>query len=101
MLVSLFFASRRRHTRSLRDWSSDVCSSDLAVIGGGARRGKPLCILDLGVPRDVDPAIAQIENVFLYDIDDLQTVAAQATARRRDEVPAAERIVEEETDRFW
>jgi glutamyl-tRNA reductase len=69
------------------------------VIGG--RRGRPLCILDLAVPRDVDPAIAQLENVFLYDIDDLQTVAAQATARRRDEVPAAERIVEEETDLFW
>lgn len=70
-----------------------------AVIGG--RRGRPLCILDLAVPRDVDPAIAQLENVFLYDIDDLQTVAAQATSRRRDEVPAAERIVEEETDLFW
>ena len=67
----------------------------------GTRRGRPLCILDLAVPRDVDPAIAQIENVFLYDVDDLQTVAAQATARRRDEIPAAERIVEEETDLFW
>ncbi len=67
----------------------------------GARRGKPLCILDLAMPRDVDPAIAQLENVFLYDVDDLQTVAAQATARRRDEIPAAERIVEEETDLFW
>jgi glutamyl-tRNA reductase len=66
-----------------------------------SRRGRPLCILDLAVPRDVDPAIAQIENVFLYDVDDLQTVAAQATARRRDEIPAAERIVEEETDVFW
>ena len=65
------------------------------------RRGRPLCILDLAVPRDVDPAIAQIENVFLYDVDDLQKVAAQATARRRDEIPAAERIVEEETDLFW
>jgi glutamyl-tRNA reductase len=65
------------------------------------RRGRPLCVLDLAVPRDVDPAIAQIENVFLYDVDDLQTVAAQATARRRDEIPAAERIVEEETDLFW
>jgi len=65
------------------------------------RRGRPLCILDLAVPRDVDPAIAQIENVFLYDVDDLQTVAAQATARRRDEIPAAERIVEEETNLFW
>ena len=72
-------------------------------VGGiiGARRGKPLCILDLAVPRDVDPAIAQLENVFLYDVDDLQTVAAQATARRRDEVPSAERIVEQETDLFW
>ena len=69
------------------------------VIAG--RSGRPLCILDLAVPRDVDPAIAQIENVFLYDVDDLQTVASQATARRRDEVPAAERIVEEETDLFW
>ena len=67
----------------------------------GARRGKPLCILDLAMPRDVDPAIAQLENVFLYDVDDLQTVAAQATARRHDEIPAAERIVEEETDLFW
>jgi len=45
--------------------------------------------------------VGQIENVFLYDVDDLQTVAAQATARRRDEIPAAERIVEEETDLFW
>jgi glutamyl-tRNA reductase len=69
------------------------------IIAG--RRGRPLCILDLAVPRDVDPAIAQLENVFLYDVDDLQTVAAQATARRRDEIPAAERIVEEETDLFW
>lgn len=65
------------------------------------RGGRPLCILDLAVPRDVDPAVAQIENVFLYDVDDLQTVAAQATTRRRDEIPAAERIVEEETDLFW
>ena len=71
------------------------------VIGGGARRGRPLCILDLAVPRDVDPALAQLESVFLYDVDDLQTVAAHATARRRDEIPAAERIVEEETDLFW
>ncbi|HZH81003.1 MAG TPA: glutamyl-tRNA reductase, partial [Gemmatimonadales bacterium] len=47
------------------------------------RGGRPLCILDLAVPRDVDPAVAQLENVFLYDIDDLQAVAAQAAAQRR------------------
>src|SRR5881628_2127221 len=65
------------------------------------RDGRPLCLLDLAVPRDVEPAVAQLENVFLYDIDDLQAVAAQATAQRRGEIPAAERIVSEEVDRFW
>jgi glutamyl-tRNA reductase len=67
----------------------------------GARRGRPLCILDLAVPRDVEPAVGQLENVFLYNLDDLQTVAAHAAARRREEVPAAERIVDEEVERFW
>jgi len=67
-----------------------------------ARRGvRPLCILDLAVPRDVDPAVAQLENVFLYDIDDLQAVAAQAAAQRRSDIPAAEHIVSEEVERFW
>jgi glutamyl-tRNA reductase len=65
------------------------------------RAGRPLCILDLGVPRDVEPAVGQLENVFLYDIDDLQAVAAQAAAERRTEIPAAERIVAEEVERFW
>lgn len=67
-----------------------------------ARRGdRPLCILDLAVPRDVEPAVGQLENVFLYDIDDLQAVAAQAATERRSEIPAAERIVSEEVERFW
>jgi len=67
----------------------------------GRRGGRPLCILDLAVPRDVERAIAQLENVFLYDIDDLQAVAAQTAETRRSEIPAAERIVEEEVDQFW
>ncbi len=65
------------------------------------RGGRPLCILDLGVPRDVEPAVAQLENVFLYDVDDLQAVAAQAAAGRRRDIPAAEHIVTEEVERFW
>jgi glutamyl-tRNA reductase len=65
------------------------------------RGGRPLCILDLAVPRDVEPAVGQLENVFLYDIDDLQAVAAHAAADRHQEVPAAERIVTDELDRFW
>lgn len=65
------------------------------------RGGRPLCILDLAMPRDVEPAVGQLENVFLYDIDDLQAVAAQAAAARKEVVPAAERIVSEEVERFW
>src|SRR5690349_753012 len=65
------------------------------------RQGRPLCILDLAVPRDVEPAVAQLENVFLYDIDDLQAVAAHATAGRREHIPVAEDIVSEEVERFW
>jgi glutamyl-tRNA reductase len=65
------------------------------------RQGRPLCILDLAVPRDVEPAVAQLENVFLYDIDDLQAVAAHATVGRREHIPIAEDIVSEEVERFW
>src|SRR3989442_1743734 len=67
----------------------------------GRRRGRPLCILDLAVPRDVEPAVGQLENVFLYDIDDLQAVAAHAPSERHREIPAAERIVGDEVERFW
>jgi glutamyl-tRNA reductase len=66
-----------------------------------SRQGRPLCILDLAVPRDVEPAVGQLENVFLYDVDDLQAVAGQAAAQRRGEIPAAEHIVNEEVERFW
>ncbi|PYP29430.1 MAG: hypothetical protein DMD49_13130 [Gemmatimonadetes bacterium] len=69
-----------------------------AIAGRG---GRPLCILDLAVPRDVEPAVGQLENVFLYDVDDLQAVAGQAAAQRRGEIPAAEHIVNEEVERFW
>jgi glutamyl-tRNA reductase len=65
------------------------------------RHGRPLCILDLAVPRDVEPSVGQLENVFLYDVDDLQSVAGQAAAQRRGEIPAAEGIVNEEVERFW
>lgn len=65
------------------------------------RGGRPLCILDIAVPRDVDPSVGSLANVFLYDIDDLQGVVAAAVGRRRSEIPAAERIVEQEAGYFW
>ncbi|MBI4421806.1 MAG: glutamyl-tRNA reductase, partial [Gemmatimonadetes bacterium] len=63
--------------------------------------GRPLCLLDIAVPRDVDPAVGKLESVFLYDIDDLQEVAAQAIGDRKRVIPAAERIIDEEVGYFW
>src|SRR5256714_8342725 len=67
----------------------------------GRRCGRPLCILDLAVPRDVEPPVGQLENAFLYDIDDLQAVAAHAAPERHHAMPAAQRIVGGEGEGFW
>ena len=61
-----------------------------------ARRYRPLFLVDLALPRNVDPAVNQLENVFVYDLDDLEKVAAQNRGLREGEVERAEQIVEEE-----
>ncbi len=66
----------------------------------GARAGRPLLLIDIAVPRDVDPACAELEGVSLYDIDDLQARAARNHEERAEEIPQAEEIVEEEIRRF-
>ncbi len=64
------------------------------------RDHRPLLLIDIAVPRDIDPACAQIEGVTLYDIDDLQAVSARNLSSRQEEIPRAEEIVEEEIRRF-
>jgi glutamyl-tRNA reductase len=64
------------------------------------RRNRPLFIIDIAVPRDVEAAAGEIEQVFLYNIDDLQAVVAENMARRAGEVAQAEAIVGEEVERF-
>jgi glutamyl-tRNA reductase len=65
-----------------------------------ARRGRPLFLIDLAVPRDLDPAIHELEGCYLYDIDDLQAVVAETLAGRRREAERAETIVAGEAERF-
>ena len=66
----------------------------------GARRGRPLFLIDLAVPRDLDPAINDLDGCYLYDIDDLQAVVAESLAGRRREAERAEAIVRAEAERF-
>jgi glutamyl-tRNA reductase len=60
----------------------------------------PLLIIDIAVPRDVDPACGELAGVNLYDIDDLQAVSARNLSLRAEETPHALEIVEEEIQRF-
>jgi glutamyl-tRNA reductase len=64
------------------------------------REGRPLLLIDIAVPRDIDPACAELEGVALYDIDDLQAVVARNLNSRAEETPRALEIVEEEIHRF-
>jgi len=64
------------------------------------RKNRPLFFIDIAVPRDIDPAINRIPNVYLYDIDDLQGVIEENIETRRKESILAERIVDEGVVRF-
>ena len=65
------------------------------------REGQPLHVFDLSNPRAAERGVGRVEGLELHDIDALHVVAERNVRRRRDEVPAAERIVEEGLDRFW
>ncbi len=64
------------------------------------RRHRPLFIIDIAVPRDVDPRVGNMDNVFVYDVDDLQQVAEENLAVRAREAGLAERIIEDEVESF-
>ncbi len=65
-----------------------------------SRRHRPLFIIDIAVPRDVDPRVGNMDNVFVYDVDDLQQVAEENLSVRAREASLAESIVEEELGAF-
>jgi glutamyl-tRNA reductase len=98
------------------DMDAVLSASDIVITATGAsapiltkahiesvmrpRRNRPLFIIDIAVPRDVEAAAGEIEQVFLYNIDDLQATVRENLARRASEVSRAEAIVGEEVDKF-
>ncbi len=71
----------------------------LASVMGPRRRG-PLFIIDITIPRNVEPEAGDLEQVFLYNIDDLQMIVQENLSRRSSEIQQAEKIVNEEVRRF-
>ena len=65
-----------------------------------ARGNRPLFVMDLGLPRNVDPAAAGLYNLYLYNIDDLTLIVEQNRGARQSEVPRAEAIVDEHVAKF-
>lgn len=64
------------------------------------RRNRPVFLIDIAVPRNVEPSVNQLDNVFLYDIDDLGRVVEQNRHTRLEEAADAERIIEEEVEKM-
>ena len=80
-----------------RDFVIDRAMIEQAM---ASRTGRPLLLIDIAVPRDIDPGAREVPNVHLYDIDDLQNVARGNLQLRRNEVAQAEVLVEEEVAKF-
>jgi glutamyl-tRNA reductase len=64
------------------------------------RKNRPIFFIDLAVPRDVDPRVGELDNVYLYDVDDLEAFSERNRAERGREAAAAEKIIEKETAQF-
>jgi len=62
--------------------------------------GRPLLMVDIAIPRDVDPEVGAMSNVFLYNVDDLQKILDESLDRRREAAVAAEALVAREAEAF-
>jgi glutamyl-tRNA reductase len=80
--------------------TTPVISFEAAKTAVAQRRGQPLFFLDLGIPRNVDPRIADLNNAFLYAVDDLQEIAERNRQERQKELGPALQILEEELAEF-
>jgi len=77
-----------------------VLSKDQAAVLLAARKHRPMFFVDIAVPRDIDPAVNELDNAFVYDIDDLQQVVEANKKQREREAVWAEQIVQQEVQRM-
>jgi len=80
--------------------TTPVISFEAVKAAVAQRRGQPLFFLDLGIPRNVDPRVADLNNAFLYAVDDLQEIAERNRQEREKELGPALEILEEELEEF-
>ncbi|HZZ56349.1 MAG TPA: glutamyl-tRNA reductase [Opitutaceae bacterium] len=78
-----------------------VLSADAVAEALAARNGRPLLIVDLAMPRNVEPAVATLPNVFLYNLDDLAAVAEKNRQARQIEAQRGRLLLEERRDGLW
>ncbi|HEY8427393.1 MAG TPA: glutamyl-tRNA reductase [Sandaracinaceae bacterium] len=104
------------HARGLEELAAELALADVAIASTSsprfvitpelmrgvikARRHRPIFLIDIAVPRDVDPRVGDMDNVFLYDVDDLEKVAQENMSARRREAEKAEALVAEEVASF-
>ncbi len=98
------------------DWQSVLTQVDVVISSTGAphaivqrehveqvrraRKYRPLFFIDIAVPRDIDPSVGEIEEVYLYDIDTLEQLAEEALTRRQEQIAQCERIIDVELERL-
>ena len=80
--------------------SEYVLTREMVASSMKGREDNPLLVIDIGVPRNVDPAVKKITNVFLNDIDSLNLIVEKNMEMRRSEIPVVRRIVDEELNDF-
>jgi len=77
-----------------------VITRDIALDAMSARRHRPAFYIDISVPRNIDPAVGEIDNLFVFDVDDLEAVVSSNIREREQEAHVAEKIVDEEVVAF-
>ena len=77
-----------------------IITRDMAAAALRARKRRPIFMVDIAVPRDIEPAVAELEDVYLFTVDDLQSVVNENMENRRQAAREADRMIATEVDRF-